>query len=85
MIRSFFRPEAAWDFSQFVWEVPIAERWSLRRLEREYIRAVLQSTDGHRGHAAEVLGIDRRTLYRKIREMEMEMERGRERHPTPVG
>lgn len=83
MIRSFFRPEAAWDFSQFVWEVPIAERWSLRRLEREYIRAVLQSTDGHRGHAAEVLGIDRRTLYRKIREMEMQY--GREHQPTPVG
>lgn len=69
MIRSFFHPEASWDFSQFVWEVPLAERWSLRRLEDEYIKAVLQFTEGHRGHAAEILGIDRRTLYRRLREM----------------
>lgn len=74
MIRSFFRAEPVWGFSQFVWEVPIAERWSLRRLEREYIRAVLQYTEGHRGHAADILGIDRRTLYRKLREMEQEAE-----------
>jgi DNA-binding NtrC family response regulator len=69
MIRSFFHPGSAWGFSQFVWEVPLAERWSMRRLEDEYIKAVLQYTEGHRGHAAEILGIDRRTLYRRLREI----------------
>jgi DNA-binding NtrC family response regulator len=40
------------------------ERWDLARLEREYILEVLHDAGGHRGHAAEILGIDRRTLYR---------------------
>jgi len=45
-----------------------AERWNLERLEREYILAVLDEVNGHQGHAAEVLGIDRRTLYRKLKQ-----------------
>ncbi|HEU5210321.1 MAG TPA: helix-turn-helix domain-containing protein [Longimicrobiales bacterium] len=44
------------------------ERWSLARLEREYILIVLNEMGGHRGRTAEILGIDRRTLYRKLRE-----------------
>lgn len=43
-----------------------AEDWSLERLEREYMQVVLQRTQGHRGRAAEILGVDRRTLYRKL-------------------
>ena len=43
------------------------ELWSLERLEREYILEVLRRTGGHRGHTADVLGIDRRTLYRKLK------------------
>jgi DNA-binding NtrC family response regulator len=45
-----------------------AERWNLERLEREYILAVLDEVNGHQGHAAEILGIDRRTLYRKLKQ-----------------
>jgi DNA-binding NtrC family response regulator len=44
------------------------ERWSLARLEQEYILVVLNEMGGHRGRTAEILGIDRRTLYRKLRE-----------------
>jgi DNA-binding NtrC family response regulator len=44
------------------------QRWTMERLEREYILDVLQQTDGHRGNAAEILGIDRRTLYRKLKQ-----------------
>jgi len=44
------------------------QRWSLARLEREYILVVLNEMAGHRGRTAEILGIDRRTLYRKLRE-----------------
>jgi two-component system response regulator HydG len=46
------------------------EHWTLERLEREYIFEVLQQTGGHRGHAADILGIDRRTLYRKLKQYE---------------
>jgi len=38
------------------------ERWDLARLEREYILSVLDEVRGHRGRAARILGIDRRTL-----------------------
>jgi DNA-binding NtrC family response regulator len=44
------------------------EGWSLDRLEREYIMRVLEKTRHHKGHAAEILRLDRRTLYRKVRE-----------------
>jgi DNA-binding protein Fis len=37
---------------------------SLDELERRYLIYVLQSVAGSRTRAAEVLGIDRRTLYR---------------------
>jgi two-component system, NtrC family, response regulator AtoC len=42
------------------------ERWTLDRLEREHILRVLQDTGGNQVRAAEVLGIDRRTLHRKL-------------------
>ncbi|HLV22116.1 MAG TPA: sigma-54 dependent transcriptional regulator [Polyangiaceae bacterium] len=48
----------------------VRDRFSLAELEREYIRRVLAETDGHKGKAAMILGLDRRTLYRKIAEME---------------
>ena len=47
-----------------------AERWDLARLERAYILRVLEATGGHQSRAAQWLGIDRRTLYRKLREYE---------------
>lgn len=45
-----------------------AQGWSIDRLEREYIKQVVATVQGHRGRAAEALGIDRRTLYRKLKE-----------------
>jgi transcriptional regulator with PAS, ATPase and Fis domain len=42
--------------------------WTLDRLEKEYILSVLDKVHGHQGHAADVLGIDRRTLYRKLKQ-----------------
>jgi DNA-binding NtrC family response regulator len=39
----------------------------LEELERDYIATVLGETHWHRMQAAHILGIDRRTLYRKIR------------------
>jgi DNA-binding NtrC family response regulator len=40
----------------------------LERLEREYILDILRETNGHQVRAAEILGIDRRTLYRKLKQ-----------------
>ncbi len=48
------------------------ERWDLDRLEREYILRVLEEAGGNRTRAAEILGVHRRTLARR-------MERYRER------
>jgi two-component system, NtrC family, response regulator HydG len=65
-----FEPPAA-DFErseQHLVDMARQERWSMERLEREYIQDVLRQTGGHRGHAAEILGIDRRTLYRKLKQ-----------------
>jgi two-component system response regulator PilR (NtrC family)/two-component system response regulator HydG len=41
---------------------------TLRELERRYITEILRQTDGNRSRAAEVLGVDRKTLYRKLQE-----------------
>jgi two-component system response regulator HydG len=39
----------------------------LEELERQYIATILRETRWRRIQAAQILGIDRRTLYRKIR------------------
>lgn len=38
---------------------------TLEELEREYIKKILRKVRGHKIEAAKILGIDRRTLYRK--------------------
>ena len=40
---------------------------SLEELEREHIQRVLARVQGHRGKAAEILGISERNLYRKLK------------------
>lgn len=39
---------------------------TLAVVEMAYIRTVLERVDGNKAHAARILGIDRRTLYRKL-------------------
>jgi transcriptional regulator with PAS, ATPase and Fis domain len=41
---------------------------SLKDLERAYIAEVLRQTGGNKSRAAEILGLDRKTLYRKLEE-----------------
>jgi len=50
---------------------PLAEAVSL--FEREYIQSVLEKTKGKKGQAAEILGISRKTLWEKIKELEIEI------------
>jgi DNA-binding NtrC family response regulator len=42
----------------------------LHDVEKEYIRRILEKTGGNKYQAAQVLGIDRKTLYRKLAEIE---------------
>jgi len=39
---------------------------SMETIERRHILAVLSATGGHRTRAAQILGLDRKTLYRKL-------------------
>jgi DNA-binding NtrC family response regulator len=43
-------------------------RWTLADLEHEYIRLALEWTEGRKAEAADLLQIDRKTLYRKLTE-----------------
>jgi DNA-binding NtrC family response regulator len=45
---------------------------SLREVEERHIRRALAMTDGNRGHAAEILGIHRNTLRKKLRRLRLE-------------
>jgi DNA-binding NtrC family response regulator len=44
------------------------ENMPLTEVEKRYIVKVLQRTNWHQSKAAQILGIDRKTLYRKIKE-----------------
>jgi two-component system response regulator HydG len=43
---------------------------TIEELERRYIQRVLKLVDGNKSRAAELLGLDRRTLYRKLERWE---------------
>ena len=46
----------------------VEQQLPLRELERAYILETLRRTDGNKSRAAEILGLDRKTLYRKLDE-----------------
>ena len=46
----------------------VDKRISLDQLERDYIRAVVDAVQGNKTEAANILQIDRKTLYRKLEE-----------------
>jgi DNA-binding NtrC family response regulator len=41
---------------------------AVEQFEQQYVRRVLEKVGGHRGHAAEVLGISRKSLWQRLRE-----------------
>ena len=45
-------------------EQPFADLPTLEEIERRYLLHVLDAAQGNRTRAAEILGVDRRTLYR---------------------
>ncbi|HEY7184372.1 MAG TPA: sigma-54 dependent transcriptional regulator, partial [Blastocatellia bacterium] len=46
----------------------VEQNMTLRELEREYILEVMRRTGGNKSRAAELLGLDRKTLYRRLDE-----------------
>ena len=60
-------------------EVPVAPGsaapGSLREVERQQILAALEQTGWHRGKTAEILGISPSTLYRRLRDYDLERRR----------
>ena len=52
-----------------IFEKGLQMRYTLDRLEREYIKKILIDVGGNKSRAAEILGLDRKTLYRKLEEM----------------
>jgi DNA-binding NtrC family response regulator len=49
-------------------EGAVARGLTLAEVEREYIEQVLESEGGNKTRAANRLGLDRKTLYRKLEE-----------------
>ena len=51
-----------------LFEKGFKEKYTIDQLEREYIKKVLLEVNGNKSKAAEILGLDRKTLYRKLQE-----------------
>jgi DNA-binding NtrC family response regulator len=49
-------------------EKGLREKYTVSQLEKEYIKRVLLEVGGNKSKAAEILGLDRKTLYRKLQE-----------------
>jgi DNA-binding NtrC family response regulator len=49
-------------------EEALLDNASLEEIERRYILRVMEKMEGHQVKTAQVLGIDRRTLYRRLRQ-----------------
>lgn len=52
-----------------LFEKAVEEKFTLEQLEKEYIKRVLVETGGNKSKAAERLGLDRKTLYRKLQDL----------------
>ena len=50
----------------------LPENATIDELERDYIAKILKKTKGHKINTARILGIDRRTLYRKVKKYNLE-------------
>jgi two-component system response regulator HydG len=57
---------------------------TLDEMERRYVRQVLNAVGGNKTHAARILGIDRRSLYRRLEEPRHEQRPNGEPAPPPA-
>ncbi|HSN26863.1 MAG TPA: sigma-54 dependent transcriptional regulator [Kofleriaceae bacterium] len=61
-----------------------SELITLDEMERRYVRQVLGAVAGNKTHAAKILGIDRRSLYRRLEPADKQGEQAEESQPVPV-
>jgi len=57
------------EIKENVLDIGFREKYSIDQLEKEYIRKILIEVGGNKSKAAEILGLDRKTLYRKLEEL----------------
>jgi DNA-binding NtrC family response regulator len=50
-------------------EKGLRKKYTVDQLEKEYIKKVLLEVGGNKSKAAEILGLDRKTLYRKLQDL----------------
>ena len=55
-------------------EGPFSDLPTLDELERRYLLHVLETVGGNRTRAAEVMGVDRRTLYRMAERFKIDLK-----------
>jgi len=66
-------PDRIRDYRQSTFRIDTsnpAELQTLEAVERQYIQRVLASVQGNRTEAARILGVDRKTLYRRLKQEE---------------
>ena len=66
-------PDRIRDYRQSTFRIDTsnpAELQTLEAVERQYIQRVLASVHGNRTEAARILGVDRKTLYRRLKQDE---------------
>ena len=51
-------------------EKGLIKKYTIKQLEKEYIKRVLIEVEGNKSKAAGILGLDRKTLYRKLQEID---------------
>ena len=74
MIEAFDLPDTILAVHPGPQEQPFSDLPTLDDLERRYLLHVLDAANGNRTRAAEILGIDRRTLYRMAERFGIELK-----------
>lgn len=69
-------PEATCAHPSFTTTLSIEDRPTLEEIERRYVKLILAETSGNKTRAAEILGIDRRTLQRLTNRESRDKEEG---------
>jgi len=72
IIRTADLPPDLLEFELHDYKRPEGQLMTLEELEQDYIVHVLKQTDGVRSRAAEILGIDRASLWRKMKKFGLE-------------
>jgi DNA-binding NtrC family response regulator len=67
VLEDFYRPSSAGPAPLL--DAAVAQDMTLEQLEVEYLKRVLKKTQGNKTLAAQILGVDRRTVYRKVAEL----------------